>query len=115
MLTSRTSMAVPGTLEPNRTVTPSSGCTRITIAFWPSSSVSVLVKGRCGARWNRSAISGILLEGHRLFHRDEREQLQQVILDHVARGADSVVVPRPAADADVLGHGDLNVVHVAAV
>src|ERR1035441_6464487 len=39
MVTSRTSIAFPGTLEPNRMVTPSSGWTRITIAFWPSSSV----------------------------------------------------------------------------
>jgi hypothetical protein len=32
------SMEVPGTFEPKRTVMPSSGCTRMTIAFWPSSS-----------------------------------------------------------------------------
>ena len=39
MLTSRISIALPGTLEPNRIVMPSSGCTRITRAFWVSSSV----------------------------------------------------------------------------
>ena len=50
MVTSRTSIAVPGTLEPNRTVTPSSGWTRMTSAFWPSSSVAVASNGRCGAR-----------------------------------------------------------------
>lgn len=57
MLTSRTSMMWPGTLDPNRSVMPSSGCTRITSAFWPSSSVIVASKGRCGARLNNSAIS----------------------------------------------------------
>ena len=30
MLTSRTSMVLPGTFDPNRNVMPSSGCTRIT-------------------------------------------------------------------------------------
>src|SRR5580698_7318964 len=33
----------------------------------------------------------------------------------VAGGADPVVVPRPAADPDVLRHGDLHVVHVRPV
>ena len=41
MVTSRISIAVPGTFDPNRTVMPSSGCTRITSAFWPRSSVAV--------------------------------------------------------------------------
>ncbi len=50
-------MEVPGTLEPNRTVMPSSGWTRITMAFWPSSSVAVVSKGECGARWKTTAIS----------------------------------------------------------
>ena len=51
----------------------------------------------------------------RLLHRGQRQQLQQVVLDHVAGRADAVVVPGPAADPDVLGHGDLHVVDVAAV
>jgi hypothetical protein len=38
-----------------------------------------------------------------------------VVLDHVARSADAVVVPGPAADADVLGHRDLHVVDVVAI
>ena len=41
---SRTSIVVPGTLEPNLSVTPSSGCTRMTSWLWPSSSVSVVVE-----------------------------------------------------------------------
>ncbi len=66
MFTSLTSMAEPGTLEPNLTVTPSSGCTRITIALCPSSLVSWWRwNGRCGARWNISAIS-VIRRGSRL-------------------------------------------------
>lgn len=57
MLTSRTSIAVPGTLEPNRRVVPSSGCTRMTMALAPNSSVIVASNGRCGARLKTSAIS----------------------------------------------------------
>ena len=54
-------------------------------------------------------------EGHRLLHRGQREQLEQVVLDDVAGGADAVVVAGPATDADVLGHGDLHVVDVVGV
>ena len=57
MLTWRISMAVAGTLAPKCIETPSSGWMRRTSAFVPSSRVSVLVKGRCGARLNMSAIS----------------------------------------------------------
>ena len=38
-----------------------------------------------------------------------------MVLDDVARGADAVVVAGAAADADVLGHGDLHVVDVVGV
>ena len=55
------------------------------------------------------------VERDRLLHRGQRHQLQQVVLDHVPGRADAVVVPGPAADADVLGHRDLHVVDVAAV
>ena len=57
MVTSRTSIWVPGTLEPNRIVAPSSGWTRITTAFWPKSSSPWSVKSRFGARLNTTAIS----------------------------------------------------------
>ena len=50
------------------------------------------------------------LEREGLLHRDQRHQLQQVVLDHVPGRADAVVVAGPAADADVLGHRDLHVV-----
>ena len=65
MFTSLTSIAVPGTFEPNLTVMPSSGWILITSAFWPSSSVSVAENGRCGARWKISAIS-VIRRGRRL-------------------------------------------------
>ena len=55
------------------------------------------------------------VEGDRLLHRRQRQQLQQVVLDHVPRRAHPVVIPRPAAGADVLGHGDLDMVHVVRV
>ena len=50
-----------------------------------------------------------------LLHRGQRHQLQQVVLDDVAGGADAVVVPGPATDPDVLGLGDLDVVDVVVV
>ena len=54
-------------------------------------------------------------EVDRFLHRGQCEQLQQVVLDDVAGGADAVVVARTAAESDVLGHGDLDTVHVVAV
>ena len=51
----------------------------------------------------------------RLLHRGQREQLQQVVLQHVAGGAGRVVERRAAADADVLGHRDLHRVDVVGV
>ncbi len=55
------------------------------------------------------------VEGAGLLHRGQRQQLEQVVLDDVTGGADAVVVPGAAADADVLGHGDLHVVDVGPV
>jgi hypothetical protein len=58
-----------------------------------------------------------VLRRHRdgLLHRGEGEQLQEVVLDDVARRADAVVVARAPADTDVLGHRDLHVVDVVGV
>ena len=55
------------------------------------------------------------VEGDGLLHRGQGQQLQQVVLDHVAGRAHAVVVPCPAAGADVLRHGDLHVVHIVGV
>ena len=57
MLTSRTSMVEPGTFEPKRMSTPSSGWTRMTTAFWPSEVRWLWVNGWCGASLNTTAIS----------------------------------------------------------
>ena len=62
---SRTSIEVPGTLEPNLSITPSSGCTRMTSWLLPSISMSVWVNGRCGAFLNSTAIS-VTRRGSRL-------------------------------------------------
>ena len=48
-------------------------------------------------------------------HRDVAEQLQHVVLDQIAQRAGLVVVAGAAADADVLGGGDLHLVDVVAV
>jgi hypothetical protein len=48
-------------------------------------------------------------------HGHEREQLQEVVLEHVAQDAGLVVVAAAGADVDVLGHGDLDVGNVAPV
>ena len=53
---------------------------------------------------------GLGVEGGGLLHRGQREELEEVVLDDVPGRADAVVVAGAAADADVLGHGDLHVV-----
>ena len=55
------------------------------------------------------------LEGDGLLHADEGHELQEVVLDDVACGPDAVVVAGTTADADVLGHRDLDVVDVVGV
>src|SRR5699024_628780 len=60
------------------------------------------------AQRSRGEIGGFL-------HRDQRHELDQMVLDDVAGRADAVVVSGPAAEADVLGHRDLHVVDVVAV
>ena len=51
----------------------------------------------------------------RRLHRHQREQLQHVVLDHVAQRAGTVVVAAAVLDAEGLGHGDLHVVDVLRV
>src|SRR5713101_2382521 len=53
------------------------------------------------------------VERHRRLHRDQREQLQHVILHHVAQRTRRIVVHRACADAFAFGHGYLHVVDVA--
>ncbi len=49
------------------------------------------------------------------FHGDEGKELEDVILDHVPRGAGVVVISATRFDADLLRHRDLDVVDIAAI
>ena len=86
-------------------------------AYWPRAVPAARSAGSRTAEstFSFSSAQALGVEGDRLLHRGERHQLQEVVLDDVARGADAVVVAGPAADADVLGHGDLHVVDVVGV
>ena len=55
------------------------------------------------------------IEADRLFHCGQRQQLHQMVLDHIAGGTDAVVIAGPSAESDVFGHGDLYVVDVVRV
>ena len=55
------------------------------------------------------------LERGRRLHPDEADQLEEVVLQDVARRAGLLVERAPVLDAHRLGHGDLDVVHVAPV
>ncbi len=54
-------------------------------------------------------------EAHRRLHRHVAEQLEHVVLDQVTQRTGVVVVAGAGADAEILRHGDLNVVDVVAV
>ena len=55
------------------------------------------------------------LEAAGRFHGREREQLEQVVLEHVAQHAHGIVVGAAMADGHFLGGGDLHVVDEIAV
>ena len=86
-------------------------------AYWPRAVVRSRRWGRCTRGEHLLLLEAQASASKRrgLLHRDQRHQLEQVVLDHVAGGADAVVVAGPAADADVLGHRDLHVVDVVGV
>ena len=48
-------------------------------------------------------------------HRQQRDDLQQVVLEHVADRPDALVEAAPPLDADRLGHRDLHAAHVVPV
>ena len=58
---------------------------------------------------------GVGVEGHRRLHGDQREQLDEVRLDHVAQGPRLLVVGAAVLHAEGLGGRDLHVVHELAV
>ena len=85
-------------------------------AYWPRAVRAEVLRQADGGQHLLllgAQVGGV--EGDRLLHRREGEELQQVVLDDVARRADAVVVAGTAADADVLGHRDLHVVDVVGV
>ena len=51
----------------------------------------------------------------RRLHRDQREQLEHVVLNHVAQRAGALVIIAAAFEPDGLGDGDLDMVDVRAV
>ncbi len=55
------------------------------------------------------------IERHRRFHRGEADELEDVVLQHVAEDARLFVVAAARLDAQLLARGDLHVVDVAAV
>ena len=55
------------------------------------------------------------LVGRGPFHGGQRDELQEVVLEHVAEHADTIVVAAAAADRHFLGHRDLHVIDVVAV
>ena len=69
-----------------------------------------------GAQHLQTLVAHRLCEerGRRL-HRRHREQLEQMVLHHVAQRARRVVIATALLDADRLGDGDLHVIHIAAV
>ncbi len=54
------------------------------------------------------------MQARRRFHRDQADELQQVVLDHVAQRADLVEVLHAPADAEVFRNRDLHVIDRAA-
>ncbi len=61
----------------------------------------------------RPQIIGI--KRNRLLHRCQRQQLQQMVLDHIPRRTHTVVIPRPATGPNILSHRDLDMIHIIGV
>jgi hypothetical protein len=78
--------------------------------YWPRTS---LVRGERahGLEQLRLAIANVL-RGQRVgrLHRDEREHLEEVVLDHVAQRAGLLVIATAPLDAGGLGNRDLHVI-----
>ena len=87
--------------------------------YWPRttsrSTCSGISSGIARMHLDLLVAQGVGVERRRRLHRDQAEQLEQVVLEEVARRAGLLVERAAALDADRLGHGDLHVVDVAAV
>src|SRR5690554_3407312 len=49
------------------------------------------------------------------FHRCERKQLEQVILDNITGSTDAIIVSSPRSHPDILGHSDLYMVDMVPI
>ena len=86
--------------------------------------VTLVLPSDCGARVERrhrtqgealGAADVVGVERDRRLHGDEREELQDVVLDHVAHGSDAVVIPGAESDAFLFGGGDEDALDEVAV
>ena len=59
--------------------------------------------------------NGVSIKGDGGFHRHQREQLQHVVLDHIANRPGLFEVGAPAFQAEVFRDGDLHVINIAPV
>src|SRR2546425_367474 len=114
MFTERMRIPCTGTFAPNFSETPSLGWMRRTRAFASSPSDASREKSWCGAARNCHLFVAhrLVVERRRRLHRDQGEELQEVVLDDVAHRACLLVVAGAFFDADRLGDCDLNVVDV---
>src|SRR5262245_33972605 len=51
----------------------------------------------------------------RYFHRNEGENLRQMVLNHVAKRSSAIVVGGSTFDTELLGHRDLNVLDMVTI
>src|SRR5688572_7461584 len=93
----------PGSLAPKLSEIPSSGW------MWMTRRLGCTLAS--GSR--RNTRFGV--ERHRRLHRDQAEELQDVVLDHVAERARLLVVRAARLHSDRLAHRDLHVGHVVPV
>src|SRR5207302_691077 len=68
------------------------------------------IDGLDGPKEVRLGVADVVrIEGRRRLHGDQREDLQDVVLNDVPNGSVVIVVARSAADVEVLRGGDLDV------
>src|SRR5207302_9145141 len=59
--------------------------------------------------------NAIRLERPRRLHREQRKELEHVVLDEISQRAGVVVIAGASLDTDVLRRGDLDVIYVVAI
>ena len=74
------------------------------------------VNGLHGLQYFHGLVAqGHAIVGERRFHRRHTEQLQQMVLDHVAHHAGAIVIAGARANAFGFRCGDLHVINIVAV